>query len=453
MYSSRIFLRNVAFTFLVVLSGYSAFAQNYTTLASGAWTTPANWSNTSGWGNATPNLAGGHVSGTATVNHNMVVTGNYALASATLLINAGRSVTVTGDFSVGGGGTVNVYGTLEINGNATLSSNLRIFPGGQVIVRGSLIVNDANYLTVGTAVAPPPYADLIVYQNIVSNSSGDITVNRNGRVGVFGNVTGTGGGTVFTVNNGGQVYIYGNINFSGGNSQIVNNNTTSPYGLYVNGTITNSGGGSGTTGNNADQATMVSTNPTFGNWVRNIPGSPMPVELVYFKGELVNESVQLTWATASELNFHKFVIEHSINGQSFQAVGEVIGSGFDSFERINYTFAASAPASRNYYRLKSVDKDGSFEYSQTILIERETDLSVDIYPNPAVDHIIIRINFEPTSNDLVQVLDPTGNSIISIPVRSLETEIQFTQTLPPGVYVVKFKGSIEKVSRLLIQER
>jgi hypothetical protein len=89
MYSPKTFLKSVAFIFLASLSVHSVLAQNYTTLASGAWTTPANWNNTSGWGNTTPNIAGGHNSGTATVNHNMVVTGNYALASATLLINAG----------------------------------------------------------------------------------------------------------------------------------------------------------------------------------------------------------------------------------------------------------------------------------------------------------------------------------------------------------------------------
>ena len=451
MYSPKTFLKSVAFIFLASLSVHSVLAQNYTTLASGAWTTPANWNNTSGWGNTTPNIAGGHNSGTATVNHNMVVTGNYALASATLLINAGRSVTVTGDFSVGGGGAVNVYGTLEINGNVTLSSNLNIFPGGQVIVHGSLTVNSSNYLTVGTNVAPPPYADLIVYQNIVSNSSGDITVNRNGRVAVFGNVTATGGGTLFTVNNGGQVYIHGNINFSGGGSQIVNNNATSPYGLYVNGTVTNSGGGSTSTTNQGNQATMQSTNPTFGSWVQNIPGSPMPVELIYFSGKLENESVLLTWATASELNFHKFVIEHSINGQSFQPVGEVSGSGFDTYEKNTYSFTAAAPASRNYYRLKSIDKDGSFEYSQTIRVERETELTVEVYPNPAVDHVTIRINFEPTLQDRVQVLDPAGNVVFATIIDSLQINIPFAQNLKPGVYLVKYQGSVDKITRLLVQ--
>ncbi|MBX2916088.1 MAG: hypothetical protein KF856_12530 [Cyclobacteriaceae bacterium] len=450
MYSFPIFLRSIAFIFLAALSS-SVLAQNYTTLASGAWATPANWSNTSGWGNATPSTTGGHTSGTATVNHNMVVSGNYALASATLLINAGRSVTVTGNFSVGGGGTVNVYGVLEINGDVTLNSNLNIYPGGQVIVHGTLTVNSSNYLTVGTSTAPPPYADLIVYQNIVSNSSGDITVNRNGRVAVFGNVTAAGGGTLFTVNNGGQVYIHGNINFSGGGSQIVNNNTTSPYGLYVNGTITNSGGGSSTSGNTANQATMQSTNPAFSNWVQNIPGSPMPVELIYFKGEVNNGLVVLNWATASELNFYKFEIEHSVNGHSYQTVGQVHGAGFDTYEKNTYQFSTTAPAWRNYYRLKLMDKDGSYEYSQIILIESEVELKAEVFPNPAVDHISFHINFEPSLNDRVNVLDPTGNIVMSLALNSLETEVTIGSMLKPGVYFVKFQGSIKKTIRLLVQ--
>ena len=111
-----------------------------------------------------------------------------------------------------------------------------------MIVEGSVTVVSSTYLTIGTAVAPPPYADMIIYQNLVQQSSGDVTINRNGRLAVFGNITDSGGGGTFIqVNNGGQAYVHGNITYSGGGSSIQNNNTTSPYGLYVNGTATSSG--------------------------------------------------------------------------------------------------------------------------------------------------------------------------------------------------------------------
>src|SRR5205085_10191378 len=110
-----------------------------------------------------------------------------------------------------------------------------------------------------------------------SVSSGDITVNRNARVAIFGNVIDDGsGGSLFTINNGGQVYIDKDISFTGGGDKIINNNTTNPWGLYTNGTITNSGGGATTTANDADKATMKSSNPAFYNWAASVPNSPLP---------------------------------------------------------------------------------------------------------------------------------------------------------------------------------
>jgi hypothetical protein len=427
-------------------------AQNYTTLADGSWTTAANWNNTSGWGNATPSLTGGHGSGTATVNHNMSVTGNYSLGSATLLINAGKTVTVTGNFTVGGGSTVNIYGTLVIDGVTNLNSNVNIFPGGQLIVNGNLIVNSSNYLNVGTSTAPPPYGDLIVYQNLILAGSGDATINRNGRLAIFGNVTGAGGGTLFTVNNGGQVYVHGNMTLTGGGSVIANNNATNPFGLYVNGTVSNTGGGSSTTPNKADEVVMEATNPDFYDWVQNIPSSPLPIELVYFTGKIVNGIVELQWATASELNFDRFLIEHSTNGNDFTTISEQKGSGINSYQILKYSFKHDTPFfGRNYYRLKAVDQDGEFEYSYVILIQSSNSKQIKLFPNPANNYVNIELNFEPAEEDHLVIISPVGATIASIPMNFYNTKITFDKRLEPGIYQVCYKGSIHQTLRLLIQ--
>lgn len=177
------------------------------------------------------------------INHSLNITGSASFGG-TVNINSAGTLTVDANFTVNGGGTINVYGTLIVAGNITLNGNLRVHPGGKVIVEGSVTVRSSNYLTIGTNVAPPPYADMIIYQDIIQQSSGDVTINRNGRLAVFGDVTDSnGGGTFIRVNQGGQVYVHGDIAYSGGGSNIQNNNTTNPYGLYVNGTATSSGGG------------------------------------------------------------------------------------------------------------------------------------------------------------------------------------------------------------------
>lgn len=438
--------------FCLIIS-YHSYSQNYTSLANGSWTTASNWNNSSGFGGTTPSLTGAHTSGTATVNHNLSVTGNYVLGSATLQINAGKTVTISGDFTVNGGATVNVSGILQIDGNVTLNSNLNILPGGQVIVKGNLTVVSSNYLTIGTNVAPPAYADLIVYQNLISVTSGDITVNRNGRVAVFGNVTATGGGTLLTVNNGGQVYVNGNINFSGGGSNIVNSNTTSPYGLYVNGTTTNSGGGSNTTSNQANKATLQSTNPTFFSWVQTSNPTTLPIQLLYFTSQKENTNIVLQWATASELNFDRFEIEHSVNGLNFTTLGTKSGFGQNTHERHEYNYSLSLYVQgTNYYRLKSVDLDGKFEYSDVIAIEVDTQVEVSTFPNPAHDFIIVKTNFESNASDRISVTDSHGSEVLRVSVSSLETKIELSESMPRGIYYVQYKGAaLTKTMRVILQ--
>lgn len=437
---------------LILLPGAFALGQNYTSQNNGSWTAGSNWTNTSGWGASTPSVSGGHSSGTATVNHNLTVAGNYALASATLLINSGASVTVGTDFSVGGGGTVNVYGTLIVYGNVTLNSVLNIYPGGQVIVHGSVTVVSSNNLRVGTAVAPPPYADLVIYQNLISQTSGDVTINRNGRVAVFGNVSAAGGGTLLTVNNGGQAYVHGNVNFTGGGSHIVNNNTTNPYGLYVNGTVTNSGGGSSTSSNTANLATLQATNVPFYNWLQSIPLSPMPIELLYLKAIAEDGEVSVRWATASELNLDYFELEHSVNGTLFQSIARLDGSGTDSYETRTYSHTHSNPhMGPNYYRLKSVDHDGTYQYSAIVSASSNSRPSLVIYPIPARDHFTVKSNFDPGPSDRVEVVSADGTVLSIMRPDGSPLHITVDPQWKPGIYYVRYSGVIEETVRVAIR--
>ncbi len=418
-----------------------AFAQNYTSLNNGSWTAPANWSNTSGWGTATPPTDGSQGSGTISVNHNVTIAGNYNSGSATLNISSGKTLTINGNMTVGGGSTINISGNLVVTGNITLNADFNILPGGSVTVNGSMFVASSNYLNIGTNVAGPPYADLIIKTNLVQQNSGDVTVNRNGRVAVFGNVTDSGnGGTFLKVNNGGQMYVNGNIGYSGGGSDIVNNNTVSPYGLYVNGTTSNTGGGATTTSNKGNKTTMQTTNPTFYSWVAAIPGSPLPVTLVFFQVKRVSASgVELAWATASEKNFDYFVVESSEDGVQFTSVGRVNGHG-NSEVRNDYSFVVANPKiGRSYYRLKSVDFDGYTEIFHVVTANYEAAKSVAIFPNPVVDsNLNVNFNYD-VEGAIVSITDMSGMEVARYTINGSENLL--TLSLDPGTYVVKVSST------------
>jgi beta-propeller repeat-containing protein len=96
--------------------------------------------------------------------------------------------------------------------------------------------------------------------------------------------------------------------------------------------------------------------------------NPLPVEIVSFSGINEGSKNNLEWVTASEINNDYFSIERSENGSNFKNIGDVNGSG-NSTQMTHYSFIDENPLPGvNYYRLKQVDFNNQFKYSQAIAI-------------------------------------------------------------------------------------
>jgi len=114
----------------------------------------------------------------------------------------------------------------------------------------------------------------------------------------------------------------------------------------------------------------------------------VPVELLAFTASVRNSEVDLLWSTATELNNMGFEIERSIDGQdNFVTVGFVVGKG--SSTEINYYSFTDHPqlsgVNQLYYRLKQVDFDGTFSYSDVVNVSYEVPAEFVLsqnYPNP-----------------------------------------------------------------------
>ena len=118
--------------------------------------------------------------------------------------------------------------------------------------------------------------------------------------------------------------------------------------------------------------------------------SPLPVKWLSFEGEKVNEWVELTWRTASEINNDYFAIERSNDGINFHEIGRVMGAG-NSNVILDYEFTDYEPLKGySYYRLKQVDFDAAFEYSHIVPINFDNDNSnIKVFPNPFENNVTI----------------------------------------------------------------
>ncbi|MGG7663547.1 T9SS type A sorting domain-containing protein [Dyadobacter sp. BHUBP1] len=168
--------------------------------------------------------------------------------------------------------------------------------------------------------------------------------------------------------------------------------------------------------------------------------SPLPVTLTRFTAAVESRTVLLNWSTTEEANSDHFEIERSQNGKQWSRIASVASQG-DSRVLVNYSHVDASPlAGQNFYRLKMVDRDGTFAYSLIRRVSFQGEGGVAPYPNPVVDKILIR------QYELVRQLDivnTSGRKVISNQPPSA-AGIDVTK-LPRGIYIVimtLFDGTI-----------
>ena len=140
----------------------------------------------------------------------------------------------------------------------------------------------------------------------------------------------------------------------------------------------------------------------------------LPVDLIAFTAEpLGNKNALLHWTTASEINNSHFDIERSYDGRTFEAVGKVAGNG-NSQHQIDYSYTdASVSKVQNtvYYRLKQVDFDGAFEYSDIRVVRFDAvgnNMQLVAYPNPMNDQLNVMLSLPSGEKYQLQVTNPQG---------------------------------------------
>lgn len=187
--------------------------------------------------------------------------------------------------------------------------------------------------------------------------------------------------------------------------------------------------------------TDLRNSPYLANWV---VVDVLPVKYASpLSAKVEGESILLEWATATETNNKGFNIERSEDGKNWTNIAWVAGKA-TSNQLHNYRFVDSAPHSGiNYYRLKQVDFDEKFEYSNIVTAVLENRGEVQLFPNPVTDWLTIKSR-EGVPVQEVHVLDYSGKEVN---VEWGDNEELDISTLTPGVYFVKIKLFNEIVVR------
>lgn len=407
-----------------------------------------------------------------TNNGTITVGGDVTLSSPSTFSNAGTlnadDFTLTTGNSHTNSGDIILTGAFLHNGSGTFSST-----GGNIITGTTFTVGT------NTSTANISGTNISVGTNLATSGSGRIILSGDSEVNVSGNFTSTGSvSTVFS----GTVNIAGNVAHSGssaltfnGSSNVGGNfSATGPSPVSLGGTlgitgtltmntggnITGTGilgwgsinvdGNSGTTFIACSGGTRYDSSPGWPN-LSDPPANPLnlstcaigalPVELIEFNVHKAGETINLSWITASELNTSHFEVLKSYDGEFWETIDYVSAQGntnrISQYSSLDGQF--SGQSGQVYYKLKVVDLDGTFLYSE--LRRVGLDGNQDIYVYDDGTNLIVKIETDNTG--MFKLLDTRGREVYREEiVQSGQLALSKSLFAGSGMYIASFQSRL-----------
>ena len=186
-------------------------------------------------------------------------------------------------------------------------------------------------------------------------------------------------------------------------------------------------------------------------------GNPLilPVVIADFTATNNTTSVSLNWATRQESNSAFFAIERSVDGSNWNQVAQVKAAG-NSAVTVKYSFNDFTGVSGvAHYRLKMVDLDGQFVYSDVRSIRSAATATIKVFPNPAAEYVNITLPSK-SGNTLLRLVNQAGQVVIekNVPAGTVTINLSLNQ-VQPGFYVIRLsddKSTAQSV-KLMVQHK
>jgi subtilisin-like proprotein convertase family protein len=162
----------------------------------------------------------------------------------------------------------------------------------------------------------------------------------------------------------------------------------------------------------------------------------LPLTLLSFTAEKSGENSLLKWTTTNEDEVRMFQIEKLENG-SYRPIGNVNTANNSSKQ--SYSYIDKSPYTGiNYYRIKTIDLNGSFVYSEIATLNFSNRIDASVYPNPASTELHVKTNSEKAVIKNIQIFDLTGKEYFIKANKGNGTEVSLDiSSLKNGVYVLQ----------------
>ena len=157
-----------------------------------------------------------------------------------------------------------------------------------------------------------------------------------------------------------------------------------------------------------------------------------------------SNNVLVSWASAKEINFSNYEVERSDDAVNFTGIGQVNASQSEESTH-NYSLTDNISGVKStmlYYRLKLVDANGQFTYSKVVFVKLDQSTAkISIYPNPAADYAVLRINADHPTEAGYRLMDGAGRQLIrksfQVYTGSNNQVVDQINSLPKGIYILQ----------------
>jgi len=357
-----------------------------------------------------------------TVNTGRTLTAANVVSGAFGITKAGAGTAVFGAANTYSGTTTITAGTLELGASEVISNSSNVVMNGGTLSTGSaagnsetvgtLTLNANSTINLGTGSHNLNFA--------ASNGAtwtGGALMRINGWTGSYNGTTGTAG----------KIY-------AGSSAELSAAKLNQIY-FYK------SGGGQ-------YKASQLGTGEI-------VPTSALPVQLIYFNGELMEDNVLLSWQTASEINNEKFIVEKSFDANNWFSIAELKGAG-NSTNVLNYSFVDDALIlGTQYYRLTQVDFDGAKETFQTIDVSKiaTAPFEIKVFPNPMKEEVKVSFLADKQGYSRFRIYAESGQEMYGGLVGTVQRENSFyfnTSSFAEGTYIFKIEKENGVVSTVKV---
>ncbi|HRN95648.1 MAG TPA: T9SS type A sorting domain-containing protein, partial [Chitinophagales bacterium] len=189
-----------------------------------------------------------------------------------------------------------------------------------------------------------------------------------------------------------------------------------------------------------------SVTPDMGAYEFGTITSPLALQFLSFAANRTMEgTVNVAWKVADDAAIKHYTIERSINGETFESLGEVVALNKGSYSYYD-ELARTLNAKKLYYRLRILSLNTRTSYSPVAIVDMEHTSTVTVYPNPFADHLAVKLKARKAGGCVVTVKDLYGKTVAqknaTIAEGDNRIDVSELASLPSGIYhaTIDFDG-------------